>query len=178
MMSDYYLVCLKNRDPNKILAKAIRDIEGIEFNHVEILKVYDTNEVVSYGAVSYGAVSPMSRWCTLDELNKHYEIIEKIPLKLAVTDATATILLASAMGKPYSQLQIVLICAKLLFQKAINWLPYVKLNLDHFLICTELAGNFMDSACNYKIDISTETLTLKECVAIAKKALLTDTKTQ
>jgi hypothetical protein len=169
-MSDYYLVCLRNRDPKKILAKAIREVEGAEFNHVEILKVYDTSEVISFGAVS-----PMSRWCTLEELNKNYEIIEKIPLKLAVTDATATILLASAMGKPYSQLQIVLICAKLLFQRAINWLPYVKLNLDHFLICTELAGNFMRDACNYKIDISTETLTLKECVAIAKKALLTDT---
>jgi hypothetical protein len=143
-MTQYFLICLRNKDPKKIFATAIRDVEGVEFNHVEILKVYDTGE-----EISFGAVSPMSRWCTLEELQQKYEIVDKIPLKLAVTDAAATILLASAMGKPYSQLQIVLICAKLLFQRAINWLPYVKLNLDHFLICTELAGNFMDSACNY-----------------------------
>lgn len=169
-MANYFLVCLKNKDPNKIFANAIREAEGgLGFNHVEILKVYDTGE-----AVSFGAVSPESRWCSLEDLEKTYEIMGKIPLKLAVPEYEADLILAELMGKPYSQLQIIIICAKLLLQKAITWLPYVKLNLSGLLICTELTGIFMARACEYEIDISIETLTIRETLEIARKALLTE----
>ena len=38
-MYRYYVGFFRNRDNSKIFAKAIRDIEDIDYNHVEIIKV-------------------------------------------------------------------------------------------------------------------------------------------
>ena len=163
----YYLACLKNKDPNAIVARAIMKEENLPFNHVEIIAEYD-----EFCSIYFGAVHPVSRWASESLIKQKYEIIEKIPLKITLPEEEAFKFLMSLIGKPYSQMQLIIIYMKIHFNKIFGWLPYVKLNLDAALICTELAGIFMQKVCEYKIDISTETLRLKEVVDIAKKALI------
>jgi hypothetical protein len=172
----FYLVCLKNKNESLLLPRLIKQVEQTEFSHVEILAVFH-NPVKDLGipdvALSFGAVFPKSRWCTEATLQKTYEEVERIPLNVKVTDEQALDILFGLLGKPYSPMQLVIIYAKIYLSKALSWLPFAKLNLSSRLICTELAGEFMQEACKYKIDISIETLRLTEAVKIARDLLLT-----
>jgi hypothetical protein len=167
----YYLACLRNKNESLILPKLIKAVEKTNYSHVEIIKEYPEGV-----QLAYGAVFPKSRWCSVSELRKTYALVELIPLKVIVSDDKASKILFDMLGKPYSPLQLVIIYAKLYLTKFLSWLPYVKLNLDARMICTEFAGNFMQKACKYQIDISTETLRLTEVVSIAKKATIDSTE--
>jgi len=163
-MMNYYLLCLRNKDPKKIFAKLIADTSGLDWNHVEILRETSSLDIPDY---SFGAVSPLSRKIPLESLLEHYNIVHKIPLHIKIPEQEADIILEKLLGKPYSILQLGIIIAKMYLTKYLSWLPFVKLNLDQALICTELAGDFMQDACHYTMPISTETLGLKETMDLA-----------
>ena len=167
-MITYSLICLKNKDPKKIFARLIREVCGLDFNHVEILKETDIGPIKV--SISYGAVSPVSRRIGLTELLDHYEIIHKIPLKVSVSTQEADLILNKLLNKPYSIMQLVIILAKMYLTKYFKWLSGIKLNLDLDLICTELVGDFERDACKYSMPESTETLTLTDVLDIALKS--------
>ena len=170
----FYLTLLRNKDEKLLLPRLIMDVEKTNYNHIEILAVYNNPapHLVPDVALSFGAVFPKSRWCTEERLKRTYEEIERIPLNVKIPDGEAIDILFKHVGKPYSVAQLVIIYVKIFLTKYLSWLPFVKLNLTDRLICTEIAGNFMKEACKYKIDISTEALRLVEATQIARQAII------
>lgn len=162
-MIKYSVLCLRNKDPHKIIAKAIRDIEGLSWNHVEILR-HDTETGEKR---TFGAKYPESRTITLDELLEHYEIEFQIPLVVKVSIEECDKKLYSLMGKKYSQLQFLLISFSLLWK---SWLPFVKPNLTNELICTEVIGEFLIDCCKIALPKSQEMLTLRDIWSICVTA--------
>lgn len=158
-MNIYYINFLRNKNEANIFSYLIRAAENTVYNHVEI-SVDDGNK-----EIFFGAVSPVSRVATKEELLSHYTIIKKrkLSLKQGVTDREALDYLVSMLGIEYSVLQNVIIACKLFFVKLRNWFNSVKLNLSKYLNCTEYAGDFLQEKCSIqKVFASTETLTLKE----------------
>jgi hypothetical protein len=165
-MTKYYSVFFKNKNPYYIFARLIEWVDGTDFSHVEIVKVVDDNWK---DADSYGSVFSRSRKIKLSELKKHYEIKDAVELAVCVEKPDA--ILESLMGKLYSFLQILLTGVNLITKASISWLPYVKVNLSKALICTELAGIFMQEACQYKFQESPELLSVEQTRQIALKNL-------
>lgn len=161
-MIKYSLLCLRNKDPKKILATIIRDTEGLSWNHVEILR-HDTE---TGEKISYGAVSPKSRKIPLAELLKNYDIEFEIPLDVKEDSRICDLKLETLLGKLYSKFEVFLIWLSMIFKCGLNWLPYVKLNLIAELICTELVGEFFIDCCHIDLKKSQEMLSLTDVWSI------------
>ncbi len=165
-MTEYYLCFFKNKNPYYIFARIIEWVDKADFSHVEVVKVENGDW---QNAVSYGSIFRKSRKIQLKELKKHYEIKDAVILN--VVTENPTVILESLMNKPYSFAQILLIGIMLLTKSAISWLPNIKLNLSKELVCTELAGIFMQEACHIKFSTSPEMLSVEETRQIALKNL-------
>ena len=161
-MTEFYLVFFKNKNPWYVFARIIELVDRTDYSHVEVVKVVDNNWK---DAICYGSIFPKSRKIKLSELKKHYEIKDTIQLSVVIENPT--VVLDSLMNKYYSFVQILLTGIKLLTGSAISWLPYVKVNLSKYLICTELGGIFMQEACQYKFETSPEVLSVSETRHIA-----------
>jgi hypothetical protein len=168
-VNNYYLCFFKNKNPLYIFARIIEWVDHTDYSHVEIVKVIDDNWD---DAVSCGSVFPKSRRIKLNELKKHYELKKAIPLITKVENPESV--LDVLMDKPYSFVQIIITGFKILTKGAFAKLSYVKVNLSQMLICTELAGIFMQEACSLRFSISPETMSLDDCEAIALGALRED----
>ncbi len=163
-MAKYYVGFFKNRDPYKVFANLIREIEGIDYNHVEIMRRdTDTGETLVYGAVA-----PISRSQNLTVLEQTHELKKAIEI-FPESEEIADFVLKGLMGKPYSTLQILFIYLKIQFKLVANWLPGVKLNLTNELVCTELVGEFLIDACNYDLGMSQEMMTIEDIETVVSK---------
>ena len=138
-----------------------------DWNHVEILEREDYEQMTD--SLCYGAVNPCSRVTTFSKLLDNYYFEKAIELNLNVSAIDANTILNKLIGKPYSIVQILFISIRLFFGRLLNFLPYVKLNLTKYLICTELVGIFMQEACGYRFATSPEMLTINEVEEIAIK---------
>jgi hypothetical protein len=165
-MTRYYCVFFKNKNPYYIFARIIEFVDGTNFSHTEVVRVVDDNWRDAY---SYGSVFRFSRRIKLSELKKHYEIKDAVELAVCVERPDA--ILESMMGKMYSFFKIFLTGLNLITKSSIFWLPYLKVNLSKSLICTELAGMFMQEACQYKFSESPELLSVEQTRQIALKNL-------
>jgi len=105
-------------------------------------------------------------------MKKHYKIERLVPLRIMLPDSSCEIILDGLCGKPYSFVQLILAGIKILAKGSVSWLSTVKPNLSKYLICTELAGIFMQEACGYRFEKSPELLSLEEIETIALKNLL------
>lgn len=170
-MIKYYVGFFQNKNRCNPFARSIEWAEKTNYSHVEILAVADDNIDEAW---CYGSVFPKSRSTPLSKMKEHYELKLIIPLTLKVSPEKADAILEQMMGEIYSFGQIFIIGFKILFHKSIGWLNTSKLNLSKFLICTEVAGLFMQEACSYDIGVSAETLTLGEVKEIALMGLLKD----
>lgn len=168
-MKQYYLAMCSRKNPLFVVARAIEMVEDYHSSHCEI--VCCDYEDFSNG-VSYGSVFPKSRKISVKELKELYEV--KIFIPLRANKEIADDFLDKNMGITYSFGQILLAGIKILAKGSISWLSYVKPNLSKYLICTELAGNFMKDVCGYQFDVSSELLTMRETEQIALKNLLKD----
>lgn len=165
----YYVLFLRQRSKHNIFARAIQLVMNNEANHVEILEWPDGTPLNE--ATSFGAVSPKSRAIKFKDLCGHYYIERWIELETDISPASCHLILQSLTGKYYSPAQILVIMMKLVFGKLLSFLPYVKLNLTKYLICTELVGVFMQEACSYRFEQSCEALTINEVEQIALQNL-------
>lgn len=154
-MVTYSVLFLRNKDPKAFIAKAIRDIEGLSWNHVEILRRDDSTGE----AISYGSVYPYSRKIPLEQLKERYEVEFEVYLNPKEDVRICDLKLETMLNKPYSQLQIFLIGLSLFCQ---SWIPFVKPNLTDKLICVELLGEFLIDCCHIKLPKSQEMLTLRD----------------
>lgn len=159
MNYEFVLLFLKNKNRFNLLSWLIRKAQNTEFSHVEIL----CRPVVGGlgRGVSYGAVFPKSRKESFDDLCKKYEVIDQKPIKITIDQYSAMTVLNSELGKPYSFLQLVVLFFKVAFHCLAQPVSKVKLNLDKYLICTELAGIFLRDAAG-AVFPSVEALTLKD----------------
>lgn len=168
-MTNYYLCFFKNKNPLYIFARIIEWVDNTNYSHVEIVKVVNDN----WGdAISCGSIFPKSRRIKLSEFKNHYELKKAIPL--IVKSENPEKILDVLIGKPYSFVQIFVTGIKILTKGAFSKLSHVNINLSQMLICTELAGIFMQEACGLRFSISPETLTLDECESISLSALRED----
>jgi hypothetical protein len=170
-MTKYYLGFFHNKTNVAPFARLIEWVERRSSSHCEIIAVDDYD---IKNAVCYGSVWPKSRSISLTEMKLKYETQIFIPLNLAVTDQQARIILESLMNKPYSLTQNIIIGIKILCEGLSGFLSGVKLNLSRCLNCTELAGIFMQEACNYRFSQSVEALSLTEVESIGLKNLIID----
>lgn len=170
-MTEYYLAFFENRNQFNPFAKIIELVEKRTTSHVEIVKVvdYKIDE-----AITWGSIFPRSRKMSLLEFKKHYKAERMIPLITKLPDSSCDLILDSLCDKPYSITQIILTGIKILAKGTAARLNLVKPNLSKYLICTELAGIFMQEACEYRFEQSPETLTLTEIEKIALSNLLKD----
>jgi hypothetical protein len=170
-MTEYYIAFVQNKNRFNPFARLIEIVEKRETSHVEIVKVtdYKTDE-----AIAWGSVFPKSRKISLIELKKHYKVERMVPLKTKYPDSSCELILDSLCGKPYSFTQVILTGIKILTKGSLSKLNLVKPNLSKYLICTELAGIFMQEACGYRFDKSPEFLSLDEIEKIALSNLLKD----
>ena len=150
-MTEYYLAFFQNKNRFNPCAKAIEIAENRATSHVEIVRVedYKTDD-----AWSWGSIFPKSRKISLKEFKKHYTCERMIPLRVRLPDASCESVLNSLINKPYSFFQIMLIGIKILAKGGFWQLNLAKPNLSKYLICTELAGIFMQEACGYEFDVS------------------------
>lgn len=163
-MIKYYVGFFKNRDLENLYARAIMDTEGENSNHVEILRLdTDKNETICYGAVY-----PKSRKINLNDLEKTHELVKVIEVEVE-DQIYADFVLTGLMDKPYSILQPFLIYLRLKIYEWSHWIPFVKLNLTNYLICTELVGEFLIDACGYNLPISQEMLGIRDVREILEK---------
>lgn len=161
-MIQYYAVFFKNMNPLYFFADAIEIAEGVDYSHVEIVKVTDGDWST---ADSYGSVFKKSRKIPLAKILKGYQVKYVVPLRTNIENPEAV--LNSLMGKPYSFVQISIIAVKLVLKSLYVMLPYTKVNMTKNLICTELAGIFMQEACGYRFETSPEVLSVEETRLIA-----------
>jgi hypothetical protein len=163
-MIKYYVGFFRNRDSENIYARTIMQTEGEDSNHVEILRFdADTNETICYGAVY-----PKSRKINLNQLEKTHYLVRAIPIEV-LDSAYADYVLTGLMDKPYSFLQPLLIYLRIKIVMWSKWIPFVKLDLTEYLICTELVGEFLIDACGFKLALSQEMLGIKDVREILEK---------
>jgi hypothetical protein len=170
-MVKYYVAGFKNMRPLYIFADILEIAEGIDWSHVEIIRV--ENGRWDY-ATTYGSIFPKSRGIPLWKFQEHYEMKWIMPLSVKVDYDKADAILKGLMNKNYSMVQIFLAAFRILFGFSVMWLNKAKPNLSKFLICTELVGIFMQEACQYRFETSPELLTLNETRDIAAAGLLQD----
>jgi hypothetical protein len=163
-MIKFYAVFFKNMNPFYIFADAIEIAEGIDFSHVEIVRVINDDWE---NAVTFGSIFPKSRKLMLSEMTKHYKIKMVVPLRISVSVEQADIILESLVGKPYSLVQIAVIGLKLVLECFKLMLPFKKVNLTKHLICTEYVGIFMQEACGYRFETAPDLLSVEETLQIA-----------
>lgn len=170
-MTEYYLAFFQNKTRYNPFARIIEFVEKRETSHVEVVKVidYKIDE-----AITWGSIFPKSRKMSLIEFKKHYKAERMIPLRVKYPDSSCDLILDTLCGKPYSFTQVILTGIKILAKGSATKLNLVKPNLSKFLICTELAGIFMQEACGYRFDKSPEVLSLDEIEKIALSNLLKD----
>ena len=161
MHYEFYLVFLKNKSRFNILSWLIRRAQNTKYNHVEIMvrSVCGTRQLGS--GVSYGAVYPYSRKITYPKLFKKYDLIKLEPIAIVGSEHDAIKELNRLCGRKYSFLQLVVLLFKVLFNELAEPVSKVKLNLDKYLICTELAAIFLEKCAGAKFN-SAEALTLKD----------------
>lgn len=170
-MTEFYLAFFQNKNRFNPFAKIIEVVEKRETSHVEIVMITDYK--VDEG-VTWGSIFPKSRKMSLLEFKKHYKAERMIPLITKLPDSSCEAILDSLCDKPYSFIQVILAGIKILAKGTAAELNLVKPNLSKYLICTELAGIFMQEACGYRFDESPELLTLNDIERIALKNLLKD----
>lgn len=170
-MTEYYLAFFQNKNRLNPFARIIELVEKRQTSHVEVVKIteYKTDE-----AIIWGSIFPKSRKISLLEFKKHYKVERMIPLKVIYPDSSCDLILDSLCGKRYSFMQVILTGIKILAKGSVSKLSFVKPNLSKYLICTELAGIFMQEACSYRFEQSPEILSLDEIEKIALKHLLKD----
>lgn len=158
MIYEFYILFLKNNSRYNIFAWLIRKAQGTEYNHVEIMvRAVGSN----LGSVSYGAVYPVSRKCKYSEVFNHYSLVKTRPVKISIDQYEAIKVLNDLCGRKYSFLQIIVLLFKISFHLLTSPMSKVKLNLDKYLICTELVGIFLEKSKGFQFD-SDEALTLTE----------------
>lgn len=170
-MTEYYLAFFQNKMRWNPFARIIELVEKRETSHVEIVKVIDCK--VNEG-ITWGSIFPKSRKMSLLEFKKHYKCDRMIPLRVKYPDSSCDLILDSLCDKPYSFFQVILTGIKILAKGSVSKLNLVKPNLSKYLICTELAGIFMQEVCSYRFEQSPELLSLDEIEEIALKHLLKD----
>jgi hypothetical protein len=158
MKYEFCLVFLKNKSRFNILSWLIRKAQNTEYNHVEV-RVRPA-EMLGLG-VSYGAVWPVSRKTNYIDLFNKYDLVKIQPVKIKVDQYQALKILNAELGKPYSMAQLFVLLFKVAFNFLAQPVSKVRLNLDKYLICTELAGIFLRDACGVQFP-SVEALTLKD----------------
>ena len=168
-MTNYYVGFYKNKNPYYIFARIIEWAQSTPYSHCEIIEVIDDDWA---SAVTFGSVFPKSRELPLSEMKKHYDLLYIIPL-MNCSEYSPQILKA-LMNKNYSFGQILLVGINILTKGLLSCLPYVKLNLSKYLICTELVGVFMQESCNYRFDKSPEMLHGFDVEQIALAHILKD----
>jgi len=163
-MVKYYLGYFQNKNKLNPCAWSIRIGENRDTSHVEVLRV----ECGDWdNAVSFGSVFRKSRKIGLQEIKVHYELKKIIPLYIKIPVAGSDELLINLLDKYYSFVQILLAGTRIVLGAGNPWLDKAKPNLSKHLICTELAGIFMQEACQYRFETSPELLTLAETEEIA-----------
>lgn len=160
MVYEFYIVFLKNKNPLNILARLIRLAENTEYNHVEIM-VTARGEFITGRTMSWGAVHPKSRKIEYKKLFEKYDLVKTEHVKINIDQSDAVKILNSLTGRKYSFLQLIVLLFKVAFNALASPMSKVKLNLDKYLICTELVAIFLEKCAGVKFD-SVEALTLKD----------------
>jgi hypothetical protein len=159
MTYEFFLIFLKNKSRFNVLAWLIRLAQKTDYNHVEI--VCRPKPPKLGAGMSYGAVHPQSRKLSYPLLFQKYEMVDIRPIDIVVDQYKAIEILNGLLGKPYSFLQLIVILFKVAFHALARPASKVRLNLDKYLICTELAGIFLRDAAGADFP-SVEALTLKD----------------
>lgn len=170
-MTEYYLAFFQNKNRFNPFARIIEFVERRQTSHVEIVKCVDGDFELSD---TWGSIFPKSRKMKLADFKLHYKVERFVPLHTKLTEAECDVILDSLCHKPYSFAQIILIGLKILGRGSLVWIDGVKPNLSKYLICTELAGIFLQEACQYKFAQSPECLSLRDIEFIALKNLPID----
>lgn len=162
MIYEFYLVFLQNKNRFNPLAWLIRRAENTKYNHVEIMVQarLDSGHLAGR-AICWGAVHPYSRKIEYVRLFEKYDLVKTEPIAINVDQSEAVRVLNSLIGRKYSFLQLIVLFFKVAFNALARPMSKVKLNLDNYLICTELVGIFLEKCAGKKFD-SVEALTLKD----------------
>ena len=168
-MNEYYLAFYQNKNRYNPFSRIIEYVEKRPHSHVEIVNSFNGSFEDSH---SWGSTFPKSRKIPLSEMKKHYYIERLVPLRTVIPDSSCDAILDGLCGNPYSFLQVILTGIKIIAKGSVSWIKTAKPNLSKYLICTELAGIFMQEACGYRYEISPECLSLEEIELIALKNLL------
>ena len=168
-MKSFHVVFFRQRSKHNLFARSIQLVMNKNWNHVEIVVCEPYQLPINNDALSFGAIAPKSRKAKMSEVSEHYFFEKAIQLHTTVSDDAAMAILEHLLNKNYSFSQILLISMKILCGGLISWLPYVKLNLEKYLICTELVGVFMQEACSIRFEASPEMLTINDVEELAMK---------